>query len=144
MFGRSIVVKGEVRSSEDLTIEGRVDGPILLEDHALVIAESAHVAGDVVARDITVFGRASGQLVATEVVDVRASAEVSGRVVSRRFILDPEATFTGRVEPQHLEAAISVARFEQRKRDGSRAVEISARAVEVAAAEISTDRDPSL
>jgi cytoskeletal protein CcmA (bactofilin family) len=82
-----------------------------------VIAAGAHVSGDVIARDITVFGRATGQLVATEVVDVRARAEVSGRVVSRRFILDPEATFTGRVEPQHLEAAISVARFEQRRRD---------------------------
>ena len=119
MLGQTLVVKGEVRSTADLTIEGRVEGPILCEDQAVVVAASADITGDIVARDITVFGRTSGQLVATEVVDVRAGAEINGRIVSRRFILDPTATFVGRVEPQHLEAALSVARFEQRKRDAA-------------------------
>jgi cytoskeletal protein CcmA (bactofilin family) len=119
VLGKTLILKGEVRSTADLTVEGRVEGPILCEDQALVIAASADVTGDVVARDIIVFGRTSGQLVATEVVDVRAGAEIKGRIVSRRFILDPAATFVGHVEPQHLEAALSVARFEQRKRDAA-------------------------
>jgi cytoskeletal protein CcmA (bactofilin family) len=117
LLGKTIVVKGEVRSSEDLTIEGRVEGPVLCEDRAVVVAVSADVTGDVLGRDITVFGRVAGQIVATDVVDVRPDAAVTGRVVSKRFILDPGATFSGRVEPQHLEAALRVAKFEQRKRD---------------------------
>lgn len=116
-LGRGIVVKGELRSSEDITIEGRIEGPLWCEDHAVIVAASADVAGDVIARDITVFGRVAGQLVATEVVDVRPSASVTGQVVSKRFILDPSAHFAGRVEPQHLDAAVRVARFQQRKRD---------------------------
>ena len=118
-LGKTITVKGELRSNEDLTLEGCIEGPIWCEDGAVVLAASADVTGDIIARDITVFGRVSGQLVATDVVDVRAEATVIGQVMSKRFILDPAATFSGRVEPQHLEAALRVAKFQQQKRDGA-------------------------
>ena len=117
-IGKSTAVTGEVRSTDDLTVEGRIDGPLFCESHAVVIAGSGHVTGSIIARDITVFGGTEGQLVATETVDVRAAAVVLGTVVSTRFILNPDATFAGRVEPQHLEAALRVARFEQKRRDG--------------------------
>jgi cytoskeletal protein CcmA (bactofilin family) len=116
-LGKTINIKGEVRSAEDITVEGRIDGPLLCENVAVILSASAHVTGDVIARDITIFGRAAGQLVATDVVDLRPDCNVTGKVVSERFILDAAATFSGRVEPQHLEAALRVARFEQRKRD---------------------------
>jgi cytoskeletal protein CcmA (bactofilin family) len=117
IWGKTIVVKGEVRADKDLTIEGRIEGPISCENGSVTVADSAAVDGAVVARDITVFGRTDGQLVAAEVVDLRAGSRVTGRVVSARFILNDGAWFTGRVEPQHLEAALRVARFEQKKRD---------------------------
>jgi cytoskeletal protein CcmA (bactofilin family) len=117
VLGKTLTIKGELRSTEDLTIEGRVEGPISCEGLAVVIAASADIAGSVLARDITVFGRVAGQLVATEVVDVRARATVVGDIISARFILDPASDFTGRVEPQHLEAALRVARFRQQQRD---------------------------
>jgi len=116
MRGKTLSVKGDVRTSEDLTIEGRIEGSIHCDSGAIVVAPSASVTGDILAGDITVFGHTNGQLTATEVVDVRAGATVKGRVVSRRFILDSEASFNGRVEPQHLEAALRVARFQERKR----------------------------
>ena len=113
-LGRTLTIKGEVRTTEDITIEGRIIGPIHCERSAVVIAVSADVTGNIIARDITVFGRTSGQLTATDIVDVRADASVTGHVVSRRFVLDPAAHFEGRVEPQHLEAALRVARFQHR------------------------------
>ena len=118
-LGKAISVKGELRTSEDLTVEGRVEGPVLCDGCAVTIAPSADVVGDVLARDITVFGRCAGQLVATDVVDVRADAIVTGRIVTRRFILTDGASFNGRAEPQHLEAALRVARFNQQKKDNS-------------------------
>lgn len=117
--GRTIAIRGEIRSGEDLTIEGRVDGPIFCERSVVVVAAPARIAGDIIADDITVYGSVTGQLVATDIVDVRPGATVRGQVMSKRFILDPEAAFTGRVEPQHLQAALSVARFNQKKRDGA-------------------------
>ena len=117
LVGKSIVVKGELRASEDLNIEGRVDGPVICEDCAIVIEQSAKVTGDILARDVTIFGRSVGQIIATDVVDVRPDAVVSGQIVSRRFILNDGARFDGRVEPQHLEAAQHVVRYHQKKRD---------------------------
>ncbi len=118
-LGKTIAIKGELRSFEDLTLEGRIDGPVWC-DGSLVVASGADVSGEVIARDITVFGRFNGQLVATEVVDIRADADVSGRVITGRLILDDSARFNGRSEPQHLEAALRVAKFNQERRDGVR------------------------
>jgi cytoskeletal protein CcmA (bactofilin family) len=118
MHGKTIAITGAVTSAEDLTIEGRIVGPVRCEGRTVVVAATAEVTGDILARDITVFGRAAGQLVATDIVDVRAGATLTGRVVSKRFVLDPAAAFSGRVEPQHLEAALRVAQFQDRQRDG--------------------------
>jgi cytoskeletal protein CcmA (bactofilin family) len=118
-LGKTLHVKGEIRSAEDLTVEGRVDGHVFCEDGCVVLGPTSDVHADVLARDITVHGKHSGQLVATDVVDVRADGQVSGQVISRRFILDPAAIFTGRVEPQHLDAAVNVAKFHQKKRENT-------------------------
>ena len=117
-IGKTIHVKGELRAAEDLTLEGRIEGHVLCEEFAVVLAESADITGNIIARDITVFGRIDGQLVATDVVDVRAAASVTGQIIAERFILNEGGRVHGRVEPQHLEAALRVHRFNQKKRDG--------------------------
>lgn len=119
-LGGSLSIKGSLRAQEDLTLECRVAGPIRCEDGAVVIGASGDVSGDILARDITIHGRFSGQLIATEVVDIRAEASVTGQIVSRRLILAEGAFFKGRVEPQHLEAALRIAEFEQRKQTAAR------------------------
>ena len=115
MPGRTLAIKGELRSSTDLTIDGRVEGAIVCEGCGVVIAASANITADILARDVIVLGQVTGQIIATEVVQVREGARLDGRVISRRFILADGAVFNGRVEPQHLDAALSVARFRQRK-----------------------------
>lgn len=117
MFGRGISVKGEIRSLEDLTFEGHVEGPIVCEEGAVTVASGATILGDLIARDVTVLGNVEGQIVATDVVDVRSGSIVTGKVIAKRFILSDGANFVGRVEPQHLEAALRVAKHQQRKRD---------------------------
>jgi cytoskeletal protein CcmA (bactofilin family) len=118
-LGSTISVRGELRASEDLTIHGRIDGPIHCEGGAVTVGASADLLGDIIARDVTIFGRASGQIVATDVVDIRDEAVVSGTIVSKRLILNAGGHFTGRVEPQHLEAALRVAKYHRGRRDTS-------------------------
>src|SRR5262245_11609286 len=118
-LGRTVSIKGELLSDEDITIEGHIDGLVHCEGCAVRLAPGCTVTGDVVARDIHVEGSAAGQLIATEVVDVRAGAEVSGRVIAGRFILEVGGWVSGRVEPQHLEAALRVIRFRQRQREAA-------------------------
>ena len=117
MRGTTVTLKGTLYATEDVTIEGRIEGSVVCAGFAVVLAPSAQIAGDVFADDITVHGRSDGRLTAASVVDIRAGAAVTGCVVSKRFILDPDAQFKGHVEPQHLEAALSVARYRQKKRD---------------------------
>ncbi len=117
LFGKTIRITGEVRATGDLTVEGRVHGPITCEGGAVTITASSTVEGDVVADDITVFGRAAGQLIATDVVDIREGATVAGAVIAPRMILNEGAVLNGRVDPKRLDAALGVARFQQRQRN---------------------------
>ena len=116
-FSKSLTLKGELRASEDITLEGRIDGPVSCESHSVVISQGAEVTGNIVARDITIFGRLAGQLIATEVVDIRPEAVVTGQVISRRFILNEGASFNGRAAPQQLEAALRISRYNQKQKE---------------------------
>ena len=119
-LGRTILVQGELRASEDVTVEGRIEGPVFCEAGSLILAASCDVRGDIIGRDVTVFGRMSGKIVASEFVDLRADSAVAGLILSKRLIMDDGARFQGRVEPQHLEAALRVAHFQQKKQDAGR------------------------
>ncbi len=113
-IGPTVVVRGEVTSTDDISVEGRIEGPIWCEGHAVTVSASAVVEGDIVGRDLTVSGRVSGTLIATEVVEINASADVEGRVVSTRLILHDGGTFHGEVQPQQVDAALTVARHRRK------------------------------
>jgi cytoskeletal protein CcmA (bactofilin family) len=117
VVGRQLFIRGQIIAADDLTIEGHVDGPVWCDGGAVTVAPMATLAGEIVARDITVFGRVEGTLVASEVVDIRPEGLVTGRVVAARFILTEGGSFNGSAEPQHLEAALRVARHRHQPRD---------------------------
>jgi cytoskeletal protein CcmA (bactofilin family) len=108
--GRTLSIRGSVDSVEDLVIEGRVDGQIWNEHHVVTIGADAVVNGDIVARQITVRGAVEGTLMATGRVDIMDEARVAGRVLSQKLTLAEGGQFNGKAEPQHLEAALKVAR----------------------------------
>jgi cytoskeletal protein CcmA (bactofilin family) len=110
LSGRTIRIDGNVECVEDVLIEGRIKGHVWNNEHVVTVAPDAVVTGDIVARVITVRGAVDGTMVATGRIDIHAEARVTGRVVSPRFMLAEGAAFNGRVEPQHLDAALSVAR----------------------------------
>jgi cytoskeletal protein CcmA (bactofilin family) len=110
LVGRTIFVRGEVHSKEDLVIEGRVEGPVWCDGSILTLAPGASIKGEVVARVANVSGALEGTIVASARVDLRQSAHVTGRILATEFILEDGAFFTGVVQPQHLDAALSVAR----------------------------------
>ncbi len=114
-LGSTVTVRGEVSSTDDLSIEGRVEGPVWCEGHAVTIVENAVINGDVFARDITVAGTVNGTLVAREIVDVRASAQVTGRILSARLILAEGSLFHGEVQPNQVDAALTVARHRRKE-----------------------------
>ena len=109
--GRTLTITGSVECVEDVLIEGRIDGHIWNENHVVTVGADAVVTGDIVARQITVRGAVEGTLMATGRIDIMNEARVAGRVLSSKLMLADGGQFNGKAEPQHLEAALEVARY---------------------------------
>ena len=109
-IGRTIVVKGEVRSGEHLIIEGRVEGQVAVPEHGLAVGRHGVVGPEVFARTITIRGTATGNLTAIERLEILETGNVEGRLVAPRIAIDEGATFNGVVDPKLADAAIAVGR----------------------------------
>ena len=115
LIGRTFVVRGQIDSSEDLVIEGRVEGPIWNDGGTVTVCEKATVAGDIVARRIIVSGSVEGTFMATGCVEILGDGRAIGRVLAPAVVLVDGSSFNGSVEPHQLEAAMQVARHRRRQ-----------------------------
>lgn len=97
-IGKSLFVRGDVVSSEDLVIDGTFEGTIEVGDHALTIGPAADVKADLVAKTITIHGAVTGNVTARERLDLRANASVNGNVRAPRFAMADGALLRGSVE----------------------------------------------
>jgi cytoskeletal protein CcmA (bactofilin family) len=96
--GKSVVFKGELISSEDMTIDGRVEGSIELRDHSLTIGPDAHVRANIVAKTVTVLGAVIGTITARDTVELRETGSVDGDIISPRLAMADGAALQGRVD----------------------------------------------
>jgi cytoskeletal protein CcmA (bactofilin family) len=97
-LGRSVLVKGELTGSEDLTVDGRVEGRIDLPDHTLVIGPNAEIRADIVAKIVTVFGAVTGGVTAREKVEIRQGGSLEGNLACASVHIQDGAQFCGKVE----------------------------------------------
>ncbi|HZM92646.1 MAG TPA: polymer-forming cytoskeletal protein [Vicinamibacterales bacterium] len=97
-FGRSVSVKGEIKASEDLTIDGQVDGRVDLPDHVLTVGPNATICADVTAKGVMVFGTVLGTIKAHDRVEIRKSGSVEGNVTCTRLVVQDGAILSGKVE----------------------------------------------
>ncbi|MFW5947577.1 MAG: bactofilin family protein [Gemmatimonadota bacterium] len=97
-IGASVVIEGDVTSSEDLTIAGRVEGDVAVRQNTLVISPEARIHGDIVARDVAVHGRVRGTITADGTVGVGRTGTVEGDVTTARMKIDEGASLKGKVE----------------------------------------------
>jgi cytoskeletal protein CcmA (bactofilin family) len=104
-IGKSVVIKGELNGSEDLTIEGHVEGTIQLRDHVLTIGPNGRIKAQVFAKSVIVLGEVHGNVTATEKVDIRDNGSVEGDLVSPRIAIAEGAHFKGSVDMQRKGAA---------------------------------------
>lgn len=97
-IGKTIVIRGDVKGSEDLILEGRVEGTVSLSESRLTIGPNASVAADLTAKDILVMGQVQGNLVASGRVELRAGCQVEGDVRALRLAIEDNAAFRGKVD----------------------------------------------
>lgn len=104
-IGKSVVIKGELNGSEDLTIEGHVEGTIQLREHVLTIGPNGKIKAQVFAKSVIVLGEVTGNVTASEKVDIRDNGSVDGDIISPRVAIAEGAHFRGSVDMQRKGAA---------------------------------------
>ena len=107
---RGLAVRGHLSATEHVIIEGFFEGEIVIPDHEVAISGAAYVHGEVWARAITVLGRVDGNLTASALIELRETAEVTGRLASPRLSIEEGALFHGSVDPTKTAAALAVVR----------------------------------
>jgi cytoskeletal protein CcmA (bactofilin family) len=110
-----LTITDDLTASEDITIDGRVEGQVTATDHHLVIGDSASLKAKLIARVVIVGGTVEGSILGAERVRVLASATVRGHITTPSLYLADGAIFSGTVDPQRTEAATLVARYRQRQ-----------------------------
>jgi cytoskeletal protein CcmA (bactofilin family) len=104
-IGKSVVIKGELSGSEDLTIEGHVEGKIELRQNVLTIGPNGKIKAQVFAKAVVILGEVTGNVTASEKVDIRDNGSVDGDIISPRVAIAEGAHFRGSVDMQRKAGA---------------------------------------
>jgi cytoskeletal protein CcmA (bactofilin family) len=99
-IGKSVVIKGELSGSEDLTIEGQVDGKIELRQNVLTIGPNGKIKAQVFAKSVVILGEVTGNVTASEKVDIRDNGSVDGDIAAPRVAIAEGAHFRGSIDMQ--------------------------------------------
>ena len=103
-IGKSVVIKGELSGSEDLTIEGQVDGKIELRQNVLTIGPNGKIKAQVFAKSVVILGEVTGNVTASEKVDIRDNGSVDGDIAAPRVAIAEGAHFRGSIDMQRTGA----------------------------------------
>jgi cytoskeletal protein CcmA (bactofilin family) len=106
-IGKSVVIKGELSGSEDLTIEGHVEGKIELRQNVLTIGPNGKIKAQVFAKAVIILGEVTGNVTASEKVDTRDNGSVDGDIAAPRVAIAEGAHFRGSIDMQRAGAAAS-------------------------------------
>ncbi len=97
-LGPGLRITGEVTGSEDLRVEGVIEGLISLEDHRLTVGSSAHIRADIVAREALVSGEVTGNISARDRIEIRKGGSVVGDITTARIVIEDGTRFKGSID----------------------------------------------
>lgn len=114
LIGKNIIITGDISATEDLVVEGRVTGMIQLNESRLTVGEEGHAHSHITAREVVICGRVDGQIHASERVELRHTAQVTGDIVAPRLIIHQDAVVKGSVD---LTPSIAIKQQKQAKKE---------------------------
>src|SRR5215475_6781815 len=97
-LGSSLHVKGEITGSEDLLIDGSVEGLIQLDERKLTVGATAKVTADIIAREVVAYGSVKGNLRAKDRIEIKKDGSVNGDLTTARIMIEDGAYFKGSIE----------------------------------------------
>ena len=103
-IGQSVQIKGELTGNEDLTIEGTVNGKIMVKDHALTIGANGKIIAEVHAKTVVIVGQVIGNITADDKVEIAPTGSVQGDVRAPRVAIADGARFKGSIDMERKSA----------------------------------------
>jgi cytoskeletal protein CcmA (bactofilin family) len=97
-IGKSVVIRGELTGSEDLYLDGDIEGTIDLRDHKLVIGPNGKIKATITARDLVVHGKVEGNVTGSERVELKKSCSLVGDISTQRIVIEDGAYFKGAID----------------------------------------------
>jgi cytoskeletal protein CcmA (bactofilin family) len=97
-LGKSVIIKGELSGSEDLTLCGQMEGSIKLPAHTLTIGSHANIKAEISAKAVVITGAVTGNVTAADTVEIQATGSVTGDVVSPRLVIADGGCLNGTVK----------------------------------------------
>src|SRR5271170_2275470 len=104
VLGKSVIVKGQIFSREDLTIDGEVEGTVELQEHRLTVGPNGRLTASVKAREIVVLGTVHGNVETTDKIEIRKDAKLVGDIKTARIVIEDGAYFKGNIDIVRAEA----------------------------------------
>jgi cytoskeletal protein CcmA (bactofilin family) len=102
-IGKSVVIKGELSGSEDLYVDGQVEGRISLKDNNLTVGPNGQVKAGVEAKGVIVHGKLDGNIQAGERAELSKSAIVTGDISTQRISIEEGAFLKGKIDIHRAE-----------------------------------------
>lgn len=99
-IGKSVLIRGELTGSEDLYLDGEIEGTINLRDHKLVIGPNGKIKAAITAREIVVHGRVEGNISGCDRVELKRASTLVGDIGTHRIVIEDGAMFKGAVDIQ--------------------------------------------
>jgi cytoskeletal protein CcmA (bactofilin family) len=97
-IGKSVTIKGQIFSREDLVVDGEIEGAIELNEHRLTVGPNGRVRAGIKAREIVVLGTIDGNVEALDKIDIRKDAKLVGDIKTARIIIEDGAYFKGSID----------------------------------------------
>ena len=99
-IGKSVIIRGELSGSEDLYIDGQVEGTIELREHHLTVGPNGRVQANINAKEVVIQGSVKGNVRAIDRVEIRKSGSLTGDLVAARVVIEDGAFFKGSIDIQ--------------------------------------------
>lgn len=97
-LGAGLYIKGHITGTENLQIDGKVDGPVTLRGHELTVGRSAQLNSEIHSGQVIVYGKVVGNVYARDRVDVKTDGSIIGDISTARISIEDGAHFKGRIE----------------------------------------------
>ncbi len=97
-IGKAVAIKGQIVSREDLLIDGEIEGTVEAQEHRITIGPNGRVQAGIKAREIVILGSVTGNVEATDKIDIRKDARLLGDIKTARIVIEDGAYFKGSID----------------------------------------------